>query len=149
MRSGTFTNTVIAELTSKINIPIADVTDFLLPVQNREHPFLRELISKVVARQPMMASASGSAQPRNPRLHPMISDNGTFFLIEQLIDKKYGGQIQECLKDLRSQPSSSRQQVQRVLIDGPNIKEEDLIAILRCFDGNCDELEDNTIEGIK
>lgn len=61
----------------------------------------------------------------------MIKSDGTLFVIERLIDKEYGGQLNQFVQDLQAEQDNVQIKIKRVLIEGGSFESAALVQLLR------------------
>ena len=63
----------------------------------------------------------------------MIKSDGTFFLIQSLIDKEYAGQLNDFFKDIQIDSSYLHSTISRILIEGIALQHNNISSILSTF----------------
>jgi len=134
-RYGLYQNSEMLQLGARARIPIEDVTNFLLPSQNLEHPLLGDMLCKLQTKGAMLRTERERQIVGLKMPGPAIRSDGTLFLAERLVNKQYGGDIKQYVGALKMEClSASLPDIRKVVIDGIKIDEDLLVELLKCFD---------------
>jgi len=133
---GIFTNSIVVELMRRINMPIESVLNFILPRKKGRFLSLGDNIAKINSRYTVLSSKITEKEKglKNPKLIPIIKSDGTLFLIQNLIDQEYAGQLKDFFKDLESDSSYLHSTISRILIEGiTGLQHNNIASILSNF----------------